>query len=403
MLFANIFSDNCFNDYLSVVFSFINRGSDYKTINYVCKRWYNIMREVQPDADVKLCNHLLTLLKLFPDQEWDWHSLSHNPNMTLNFALSHLDKMFLNTIIKNELTKNTITFLEIIKENTDPFKKYKKDISSHPNITWELINNPGYKEIWDWEGISSNPNVTMDIVENNPDLPWIYENGLSKNINLTWDFIMDKFDDGEEWDWYNIFKYANKDLTIILLDAWGRFPPWDALNIGNWISLNKNITENDVNNNYDAFYESEEWWGLSYNYKLSWDFIMKNIEQDWSWDVLSSREDLTFEVIKNNVEAPWDWKELCAQKCVTHELIQKTLSNKLFKWDLEELTKNPNFSLKLIDEMYFDYWSYESITYNPNLTWKFVFNDETSIVGDLDRWDWHGISRNGFGKYVAPW
>jgi hypothetical protein len=66
---ALLYNDPTFNDILTIIFGFIDKGSDYKAITYVCTRWNNIMRKVQPDADVKLCNHLLTLLKLFPDQE----------------------------------------------------------------------------------------------------------------------------------------------------------------------------------------------------------------------------------------------------------------------------------------------------------------------------------------------
>ncbi len=47
------------------------------------------------------------------------------------------------------------------------------EISKHPNITWEIIqNNPDID--WGWSELSYNPNITWEIIENNFDKDWAW-------------------------------------------------------------------------------------------------------------------------------------------------------------------------------------------------------------------------------------
>ena len=72
------------------------------------------------------CNHLVTLMNLFPDKDWNWCELSRNPSITFDIMLNNLDKP------------------------------------------------------WDWRYLSMNPNITFDIVLDNLDKPWSWL-GLSAN------------------------------------------------------------------------------------------------------------------------------------------------------------------------------------------------------------------------------
>ena len=49
-----------------------------------------------------------------------------------------------------------------------------RNISQHPNITWEIIQNNPNKN-WKWFNISCNPNITLDIIKNNPDKDWDWD------------------------------------------------------------------------------------------------------------------------------------------------------------------------------------------------------------------------------------
>ena len=82
----------------------------------------------------KRSNHLLTLLKMFPDKPWDCNWLSKNPN-----------------------------------------------------ITWEYIcANPEIE--WNYYWLCMNKNITWEIVQAHPNRPWNYKN-LSRNSNITWEIV----------------------------------------------------------------------------------------------------------------------------------------------------------------------------------------------------------------------
>src|SRR3989344_2038442 len=95
------------------VFTFINSHDTFHSMSRVCKEFYQISQN-----DIRFTNHLLILLRTFPDKQWNWDG-----------------------------------------------------ISSNPNITWDIITaNPD--KPWDWYGISLNPSITWNIIITNLDKPW---------------------------------------------------------------------------------------------------------------------------------------------------------------------------------------------------------------------------------------
>lgn len=83
-------------------------------------------------------------------------------------------------------------------------------ISSHPNLTWNIIqNNPNI--IWHWGCLSCHKNITWEIIKNNPDKDWNWSN-ISINPNITWEIIDNNPD--KAWDYYQIFNNKmNKGKT----------------------------------------------------------------------------------------------------------------------------------------------------------------------------------------------
>src|SRR5438552_157711 len=67
-------------------------GLDYKNIIIVCKDFYDFYKLDHITYVRKFSNHLLTLLKLFPDKDWDWGGISHNPNITWDVIQDNPDK-----------------------------------------------------------------------------------------------------------------------------------------------------------------------------------------------------------------------------------------------------------------------------------------------------------------------
>ena len=115
----------------------INTGSTWKAWIFTCKSFNAMNSQKQID---RFSNHLLTLLKLYPDKEWSWFWLSENPNITW----------------------------DIVQKNPQiPWDWYW--LSTNPNITWDIVQaNPDKK--WSWIGLSRNPNITWKIVQANPQI-----------------------------------------------------------------------------------------------------------------------------------------------------------------------------------------------------------------------------------------
>src|SRR5690348_154197 len=78
----------CPDNYIEIS-NHINHGSTWKSWILVCK-FFSQMNNSERRA--RYSNHLLTLLKLFPDQPgWDWYWISRNPNITWEIVNSHPD------------------------------------------------------------------------------------------------------------------------------------------------------------------------------------------------------------------------------------------------------------------------------------------------------------------------
>ena len=92
--------------------------------------------------DKKWSQKFWSFIQENPDKDWDWVSISKNPNITW----------------------------DIIRENLDKPWNWMC-ISMNPNITIDIINE-NIDNPWDWHCISKNPNITMDIINENPEKPW---------------------------------------------------------------------------------------------------------------------------------------------------------------------------------------------------------------------------------------
>ena len=99
----------------------------------------------------KYSNHLLTLLKLFPNESWNYYEVSRNPNITWDIIFN--DPSLL--CIKSRWIFPGLT------RNPNPL-----------TTGWNIIkNNPNKARDWDSYELSRNPNITWDIVKNNPSPP----------------------------------------------------------------------------------------------------------------------------------------------------------------------------------------------------------------------------------------
>ena len=72
------------DDCLAMVFA-LSDGTTYKSVLFTCARWCGLVRSNARLHSMKntMCNHLVTLLNMYPDVSWNWYEISKNPNITL--------------------------------------------------------------------------------------------------------------------------------------------------------------------------------------------------------------------------------------------------------------------------------------------------------------------------------
>src|SRR5260221_14457508 len=78
-------------DILSYLFKYINDGKTYKSILYSSKLFYDIMIKNYPGKRYQVYNQLWSLIKLYPDKDWDWNDISANNNTTLDIIKNNPD------------------------------------------------------------------------------------------------------------------------------------------------------------------------------------------------------------------------------------------------------------------------------------------------------------------------
>lgn len=230
---------------------------------------------------------LTQLINLYPENKWNYKSLSKNKYITWEIVLENTDKPW--DYSKNLLLNPNITF-EIIQNNQDLFRfsyyeseHYKNQFynsdyenpyyiySSNPNLTWDIVlDNPDFK--WNYYALSGNKNITWDIYDNNnthkwncyilvnnPNIDWnimqnkykkfyYFMHNVSSNPNITWKIIKDNPDVlGNRWKWNYHFLICNPNITFEIIQNYLKKYILD----GSSISLNPNLTWDNIINNPD--------------------------------------------------------------------------------------------------------------------------------------------------------
>lgn len=158
--------------------------------------------------------------------------------------------------------------------------------------------------------------------------------------------------------------------------------PWNWF----WISCNPNITWEFIEANSDKPWVWDE---ISRNPNITWDIIESNPDKPWDWYYISRNPNITPKFIETNLDKPWDWYSLCRNPNLTWEII-KTNPDKPWKWFM--ISQNPSITLDIITSSLNlskpRIWTY--LSRNPNITPEF-------IQANLDKpWDWNWISSREF-------
>ncbi len=163
------------------IFTYLNYGSAYKTVITVCKEWGKIIADLYPCADTDFSNHLLTLMKLFPEYGWDECLLLSNPSMNWEYIFA-------------------------MPEYPDKWE----NICRNPSITWEnILTIPNYEKYW--EQFGANRTIPKDILMQKASIVGIYSplmRAISKNPVILWTDIVNN-----DYDWCTISVSANPNIT----------------------------------------------------------------------------------------------------------------------------------------------------------------------------------------------
>lgn len=197
-------------------------------------------------------NNVITIPDILkhPEIKWDYHSLSHNPNMTWEFIQETME-----TKHYQGLKKGKWNFVYL---------------SYNPCITFDIIKKyPQYE--WDYVFVSENPNITLKIVKENPDLPWNIEQ-LTKNPNIKLRDILEN---------KNIFKDRDKYIRSYI--------------------HNPNLNIKDVLD-YQKLYKDSNWESISDNPGIGINDILKTEFLPWDLEMIQYNPNLTFKTIIENID-----------------------------------------------------------------------------------------------------
>lgn len=162
--------------------------------------------ELSANKGIKLHDILGNLNGRVPNDCWDWHGVSLNPNVTIADVYTlHCDKPWF-----------TREFGRCMSERVDSIEQFE----SNPQVEWN------------WSVLSENPCITMDYVRNHPEIPWNYRS-MSRNVNLTWSFV--KHRQGKHWDWHYLGQHKCVFLRYVTSNP---YIPWDGFRLG----MNPNLS-----------------------------------------------------------------------------------------------------------------------------------------------------------------
>lgn len=262
----------------------------------------------------------LSLMQLNPSLPWEWPRLSENENVTVEIVRKNLDKPW----DFFALSSNPSFSISDIDElgswrwsypylSSNP-SIHIEDVIARPERSWDytwlssnrsidyhsVVNHPDVK--WDFRELSRNANLTMEIVKEHPDEAWDYQ-GLSMNESIGWKEVTENIN--SPWDWSALsarlpisreviekfgekmsFRHVSENPHItpdIILE----FPlkNWDWLRLSSVLPVS--VIEEHPHPDLISGFWKWDWYHVSSNRSLSWEFVDRHPSAPWSFFALS--------------------------------------------------------------------------------------------------------------------
>ncbi len=322
------------------ILQYTSSGKDYKNACLVSKQFYQIITKLFPGGN-KFVNHLLTLLKLYPDENWDYTELSLNVNISMDYISQHLTKDW----------------------------NYKV-LSANPSIKiTDIINYPILQKYPSC--LSNNPNITLDFVVSHPKISWDYCK-LAKNANIPIEYLMNIYRKCPD-KFYDLGSISfNPNITMDIIEN-NTDIPWDYFCLSQYVNIN--VIANNINKPWNFS-------KLSSRRDINFTTVINNLDKPWDWKLLSSNSAITIDMVKKYPELPWDHFYLTINRSMTESIMNDNLD---IVW-----AKNA-FNVHDCDEACLDNPSKSCNLYNI-VKWHHVVN-----YPHLN-WDFRLLSNNRFGK-----
>jgi hypothetical protein len=196
-----------------------------------------------------------------------------------------------------------ITWEDIIDYPTDPWSS--DSVLTNPNITWQhVLDNPGLA--WNYRVLSGNPNITCKIMLDNPDKNWDY-NKMCEKPDATYEIIM-KYSP-HRLMWFLVHnpvvtieqfeKYTDSEKYEQIKHAYCENPsaPWEYIK-DNAPKVNMFVACQNADISLDIIEKNMDLWDfyfLSINPNITFDFVEKNKSRDWSTEHLFDNASINFD------------------------------------------------------------------------------------------------------------
>ena len=237
-------------------------------------------------------------------KNWDWNSLSQNPNITLEFI-----------------------------EANPNFPWVWGCIAFNPNVTQEYIVRHRY-EFSFTKGIARHPCLTEEFIVLHPELNW-NEKELQYNSGLHMSYFIKR--PNKTWNWDIIFRYCELDF-----DELRKMHCRYQIDKSNWIDISRNPN-------------------------TTWADVSKHMDLPWSLMGLTQNKNFMNQTfIESNLDRSdeMDWSYIQRHCIITYDFINKIPSQYL---EIAILTKNHGISPIIIARHSELSWDHGTKWENPNV------------------------------------
>ena len=113
--------------------------------------------------------------------------------------------------------------------------------------------------------------------------------------------------------------------------------------------------------------------------------VLRYSGKDWDWYKLSSNPSITWDFVQANQQLPWNWRGLSENPSITGEFVQ---ANPDKDWNYMFLSDNPSITWEFVQANPDDMWDWQWLSSHPSIGCEIVQEEsprDTRLVGIRDR------------------